>query len=121
MSALAASDRERLARLLGMLGSDHLGEVANAGRLADKMVRAAGLTWPDIIAPARSPPDGDADTDPIRDWRRTAAACSRYSHLLNSWEAEFVVGLSRFPRLSRRQHAILVKIVTRLRACGCVL
>ena len=97
MSALAASDRERLARLLGMLGSDHLGEVANAGRLADKMVRAAGLTWPDIIAPARSPPDGDADTDPIRDWRRTAAACSRYSHLLNLGKRSSLSDYRDFP------------------------
>ena len=33
MSALAEADRDRLARLLGMLGSDFDGEVANAGRL----------------------------------------------------------------------------------------
>jgi hypothetical protein len=123
MTALARSDLvEHLAKLLGMLGSDHLGEVANAGRLADKLVRSAGLTWADIVAPVLlPPPDADGDTDPIHDWRRTAAACSRYPHLLNSWEAEFVAGLPRFPRLSRRQHAILVKIVTRLRACGCAL
>jgi hypothetical protein len=118
MTTLAAPDRDRLTRLLGMLGSDHLGEVANAGRLADKMVRAAGLTWPDIIAPALSPPD----VDPIGvDWRRTAAACSRYPLLLNRWEADFLAGLPRFARLSCKQRSILVKIVVRLRACGCSL
>jgi hypothetical protein len=122
-AALLPAERDKLARLLGMLGSDHLGEVANAGRLADKLVRSAGLTWPDIIAPALSPPDTDEpDADPIGvDWRRTAAACSRYPLLLNKWEAAFIVGLPRFPRLSGKQRSTLVKIVVRLRACGCSL
>src|SRR6516164_256598 len=38
-------DRERLARLLGMLGSAHDGEVVNAGRLAVRLLKSAGLTW----------------------------------------------------------------------------
>ena len=32
MTVLAEADRDRLAKLLGMLGSDFDGEVANAGR-----------------------------------------------------------------------------------------
>jgi hypothetical protein len=35
-----------------MLGSDHDGERANAGRLADRMVRDAGLTWCDVVMPS---------------------------------------------------------------------
>jgi hypothetical protein len=121
-AVLLPAERDKLARLLGMLGSDHLGEVANAGRLADKLVRNAGLTWSDIIAPALSSPHIDPDTDPSgADWRRTAAACSRYPHLLNRWEAEFLAGLLRFPRLSLKQRSALLKIVVRLRACGCEL
>ena len=122
MSALAEADRDRLARLLGMLGSAFDGEVANAGRLADKLVRSAGLTWPDIIAPALPPPDREPASDPLRgDWRALTAACTRFPHLLNRWEAEFLSGLRRFPRLSTKQTAILVRIVTRLRAAGCTL
>jgi len=126
MSALADSDRERLARLLGMLGSDHLGEVANAGRLADKLVRAAGLTWSDVIPLALRPPDrephGDTAADPLRgDWRAVAVACTRYQHLLDKWEWQFLSGLQRFPRLSAKQRAILIRIVVRLRAAGCAL
>jgi hypothetical protein len=122
MTTLAASDLARLTRLLGMLGSSHVGEVANAGRLADKMVRAAGLTWPDIITPTLAPPPPDQDADPIgADWRRTAASCRRYPHLLNGWEAAFLSGLPRFPRLSCKQRAILLKIAVRLRTCGCSL
>ena len=65
MNALAEADRDRLARLLGMLGSDFDGEVANAGRLADRLVRNAGLTWPDVLAPSLPPPDHDI-LHPIR-------------------------------------------------------
>lgn len=120
MSALAASDRDRLARLLGMLGSDHLGERDNAARAAHRLVQQHGITWFDVVM--HPPPDTEPDTDPIgADWRRMAAACSRYQHLLNRWEAEFLDGLPRFPRLSGKQRLILVKIVVRLRTCGCEL
>jgi hypothetical protein len=125
MSALAEADRDRLTRLLGMLGSAFDGEVANAGRLADKLVRSAGLTWPDIIAPALPSPDHDHrdDTaDPLRgDWRAMATVCTRFPHLIDRWEWQFLSGLRRFPRLSSKQRAILVRIVTRLRAAGCSL
>jgi hypothetical protein len=44
-------DRERLIKLLGLLGSDHDGEIASAGRMADALIRDAGVTWADVIAP----------------------------------------------------------------------
>ena len=44
-------DRERLTKLLGLLGSGHDGEVAAAGRMADALIRDAGVTWADVIAP----------------------------------------------------------------------
>ncbi len=37
--------------VLGMLGSAYDGEIAAAGRQAAAMLRAAGLTWGDIIKP----------------------------------------------------------------------
>jgi len=43
-------DRDRLAKLLGMCGSHHEGERANAARMASDMVREAGLTWPEVLA-----------------------------------------------------------------------
>ena len=122
MSALAEADRDRLAKLLGLLGSDFDGEVATAGRLADRLVRSAGLTWAAVLAPALPPPDREPGADPLRgDWRGTATACSRYPHLLDQWEVGFLVGLPRFPRLSTKQTTILIRIVTRLRAAGCSL
>ena len=54
--SLDTSSARRLVRLLGMLGSAHDGEVANAGRMADRLIRERGLTWPQIIALAPTPP-----------------------------------------------------------------
>ncbi len=35
----------RLAKLLGMVGSNQDGEALNAARLADNLVRQHGITW----------------------------------------------------------------------------
>jgi hypothetical protein len=43
-------DRGRLSKLLGMLGSDHDGEVVSAARMANQRARRAGLTWTEILA-----------------------------------------------------------------------
>jgi hypothetical protein len=53
---LDTDDRERLIRLLGMTGSDHDGEVSNAARLADRLVRSKGLRWGDVIPPSLPSP-----------------------------------------------------------------
>jgi hypothetical protein len=52
-----AGYRVKLVKLLGMLGSDHDGERANAARLADEHRRKSGLTWHDLVLPiAEDPP-----------------------------------------------------------------
>ena len=40
---------DRLAKLLGMLGSYHDGEALTAARKADQCIRQLGLTWGDVI------------------------------------------------------------------------
>jgi hypothetical protein len=118
VTALAEVDRDRLTRLLG---SAYVGEVA-AGRLADRLVRSAGLTWPDIIAPALRSPDRDPRADPLRgDWRVIATKCMRFLHLIDKREWRSLSGLQRFPRLSSKQLAFLARIEARLRAAGCAL
>jgi hypothetical protein len=42
--SLDVSTAQRLVRLLDMLGSAHDGEVANAGRMADSLIRKHGLS-----------------------------------------------------------------------------
>jgi hypothetical protein len=44
--------RERLVKALGMLGSDHDGERANAARVVEKQRAQLGMTWDDLIVPA---------------------------------------------------------------------
>jgi hypothetical protein len=87
---------------------------------AHRLIHQRGLTWHDVLTP---PPDhlGDPASDPLRDWRAMAATCSRFPHLLDKWEWQFLSGLQHFPRLSAKQHAILVRIAPRLRAAGCAL
>jgi hypothetical protein len=43
-----------LKKLLGMMGSAHEGERANAAALADRMIRENGLTWNDVVSVPRS-------------------------------------------------------------------
>jgi hypothetical protein len=43
-----ALDAQRLGRVLGLLSSSHDGEVLNAARAADRIVKEAGLTWLDV-------------------------------------------------------------------------
>jgi len=46
-------DLERLARSIAMGGSGHDGEALAALRLADHSIRAAGMTWHDVLLPGR--------------------------------------------------------------------
>jgi hypothetical protein len=104
-------DRERLAKLLGMLGSAHDGEVAAAGRAADAMVRGAGLTWHEVIRPALpkppSLPAGDA---------AMIEFCIDWPEALAEWEWDFVWSLrsQNYP-LRPKQRDVLNRLVDKVR------
>jgi hypothetical protein len=84
------SDRERLVKLLGMLGSAHDGERAAAGLKAHELIRRHGLTWSDIVlALPETPPK------PIG-WREKVQACKAQCHCLNDKEHAFVRSLARW-------------------------
>jgi hypothetical protein len=54
------TDRQRLAGILGMLGSDHAGERAAAALQAEAFRRRHGLTWAELLAlpePTPEPPE----------------------------------------------------------------
>lgn len=80
MPPLDAATADRLAKLCGMLGSDHDGERASAAAKADRLVRDAGLTWPEIICPQPAP-----RWLPVDSPRDLARQCSRYPAVLNEW------------------------------------
>jgi hypothetical protein len=57
MASLSQDERKRLIALLGMLGSEHDGEVAAAARLTMKFLKTRGMTWTDIVITAKIDPD----------------------------------------------------------------
>lgn len=48
--SMADLDLKRLASVLGMLGSEHEGEIVSAARKASAMIQAAGMTWAQVLA-----------------------------------------------------------------------
>lgn len=55
-----AKELSRLRKICGLLASDHDGERAAAALRATSILRAAGLTWLDIVFGATSQADADA-------------------------------------------------------------
>ncbi|RIX97170.1 hypothetical protein D3218_19105 [Aureimonas flava] len=49
-------DRERLIRIAGLLTSDKMGERAAAAAKASDMLRAAGMTWRDVLSHTQGAP-----------------------------------------------------------------
>jgi hypothetical protein len=107
----AALDREHLAKVLGLLGSAHDGEVLAAGRHTDAIVRHAGVTWHDVLVDAW-PQISTAGLGTVDD----IAFCLQRRPDLNDREAGFVASVreQRSP-LSTRQRNALNGIVDRLR------
>jgi hypothetical protein len=101
---------DRLVKLLGMVGSAHDGEALNAARLADKLLRDAGLTWADVIGtPAASP-----DTDPFI----IARACIEILQSglwLRPNERQFLTGLPKFRHPTEKQLDWLNDLLDRAR------
>jgi hypothetical protein len=58
----AGLDLYKLAKVLAMAGSQHDGERANAAALADRMRRAAGLTWAELLNPTAGSSRGSGDS-----------------------------------------------------------
>lgn len=49
--AIDPHDKERLIRILRLLGSDQVGERASAGLAANRLLEALGLNWEDVLDP----------------------------------------------------------------------
>jgi hypothetical protein len=109
---------DKLVKVLGMLGSAHDGEVAAAGRRAHAMVRGAGLTWGQVIAPAAPRPE--PPHRPTRRWRRpasatdTAALCLKWPEVLTDWERDFCRSIVGRRRVSAKQTAVLDRLARKV-------
>ena len=49
MTGLDPLDRDKLAKILSLLGSDKLGEVMSAARAADTLIRTAKTSWAEVL------------------------------------------------------------------------
>lgn len=105
----AVVPRERLARVLGMLGSASDGEALNAARAAERLRQAAGLSWSEMLSTAAPAPTQPA-APPPSPWRAMLAACQRRPEVLTEWEQRFIATLGQQGSVSRRQWAILTDI-----------
>ena len=109
----ATLDRDRLAKLLGMMGSAHDGQVVAAARQVERLRVDAGLTWPEILVPRLPPP-------PRRQNVRTVAEAVdfvlEHEVVLTDWERGFVRDLRRlkYP-LSPRQLEVLERLFDKTR------
>jgi hypothetical protein len=45
-------DRQRLARICSLFGSDHNGEALAAARQAEKIRKKVGVTWEELLVPS---------------------------------------------------------------------
>jgi len=106
---LPAPDRAKLAKLLGLLGSDHAGERDAAGLAAHRLLQRSGVTWPAVLAPPTR-----AREQLMSIWRATVAACLERPGSLRPWEAGFLRDLSGFRRLSTKQRYVLKEISGRV-------
>ena len=105
-------DRERLAKLLGMLGSCHDGEVVAAARQAERLRAEAGLTWPEILVPRLPPPWRGQNVRTVAD---AIDFVIEHEVVLTDWERGFVRDLRRlkYP-LSPKQIGILERLVEKV-------
>jgi hypothetical protein len=82
-------DRDKLAAILGMLGSNHDGEIVAAARQAERLRRDAILTWHDILAPAPAPPE--LRREPVIESVDDAIdLCRSRAQFLTAWELHFI-------------------------------
>jgi hypothetical protein len=117
-ASLTPAFADKLVKVLGMLGSDHDGEVAAAGRRAHSMLKAEGLTWVDVIKPA-----DPKSEQPQRPQRRrgvsptdTAALCLLWPEVLTDWETDFCRSIVGRRRISAKQTEVLDKIARKVEA-----
>ncbi len=112
MNAIAPVDIGKLAKLCGLFSSDQMGERAAAAAKADAMVRAAGLTWPDVLTPKM---DDAVHFEASRRHENLTPGMilAQFGDRLTGWEKGFLTSIIRRPHLSARQCEVLDEIRAR--------
>ena len=113
MMSLSPGELNKLASILGLLGSSHQGERDAAALVADRLVRGRGLEWSQLLAP--KPPTPAAPPAPSS-VEADLRICRAYPGLLTDWERGFLRGLKPGYMLSEKQRRILSGMARKVRA-----
>ena len=99
-------DRDRLVKLLGMIGSDHDNEALQSARRAHEIVQRSGRTWDDVIHTEAEPKELelmfhelDRRIDRLRPSDQRLFLQARYSFFKNKLENDQVKMLRHFYNL----------------------
>lgn len=119
-------DFDRLAKVLGMVGSAHEGEALNALRQADMMLRSAGLTWLGLCGALQEIGRLTAEVERLQaelkriadddTWQPPHVAIARRLKDdirldLSDWERDFLNSIAeRFEPLTLKQQAVFDRI-----------
>jgi hypothetical protein len=120
--ALNAADRQRLAAILGRLGSDHAGERDAAALTATRFLRTRDLQWSDVIGAPALPPRQQPASLVLVDWParwRGAVQLCLTAVGLTEWQREFLHTIATYAhRPSSRQLEILKAIAEHVLGAG---
>jgi hypothetical protein len=125
MQSLTERDIDKLAKILGMLGSRHPAEAAAAAHRATEFLKQRGWQWIDVLkvpglaAPTYGTPDDDLFAAWPDNWRGAVRFCLRHKAMLTRWERDFVEKIETWHSISVKQRPVLDGIVGKLREMGC--
>ena len=116
MSNLSSGDRSMLAKVLGMLGSSHDGEVVNAARKAHEMLKAKGVTWPAVLGLD----DMQQDQPAPEPYHLTLARelLGKGKGIITRWEYNFLIGIMGHKVLKQKQIETLDGIAAKIDAAA---
>jgi len=110
---LDATAAARLVKLLGMTGSDYDGEALAAIRKANDLLKAAGMTWGDIIAVEPEPATAPGTwQEPFSVEEAVVICLELVESPLSEWHIRFLHGIYGRQNLTEKQAAQLERIVS---------
>lgn len=123
---LKQDDIDRLRKLCGMLGSEHVGERASAALKATELLRAHKLTWADAVMPPTPAWPGNTATPTPRkgrpettaapdDWLDVVFRAMDACDSMSDWEYNFMEQMERWKgRPSPKQWAVIDRIARKV-------
>lgn len=118
-ATLPARDADKLLKLASLFSSDYDGEVLNAARACQGLLRRNNLTWRDILAPALPAPNGPANKSTSLDAWEKVKFCLRYSLIFREKDRDFLESILHRSRHSPKQTKWLDDLYERAMIFSC--